>query len=138
ASAQRTVVVSQVLSVRISDFGGLVRRLAPGASLSRKDMRLLLFRTPRRMAFLAHVARRLVNWPWLPRHVELADASEAICRPLGARTQVPRLWKSEDRAARIYAEVDGEVLCPLPVKMFSIPDALTLLVPRSWRGGRAG
>ncbi|HZU23326.1 MAG TPA: diacylglycerol kinase family protein, partial [Terriglobales bacterium] len=67
----RSVVVSQALSVRISNFGGLIRRLAPGASLKRTDMRLVLFKTPRRRAFLSYVLWRFLGTARLPRDVEL-------------------------------------------------------------------
>lgn len=132
----RTVIVSQALSVRISNFGGLIRGLAPGASLHRLDMRLVLFRTPRRRAFLIYLLWRFLGTSWLPRHVELADAQEAICRPLSPSTPLPRFWRDEQRNQRIHAEVDGELLGTLPVRIFTIPDALTLLIPQP--SGRAG
>lgn len=125
----RMVVVSQALSVRISNFGGLIRGLAPGASLHRSDMRLVLFRTPRRRAFITYLLWRFLGTSWLPRHVELADAREAICRQLSPSTPLPRFWREEHRTARIHAEVDGELLGTLPVRIFTVPDALTLLVP---------
>lgn len=125
----RTVVVSQALSVRISNFGGLIRGLAPGASLHRNDMRLVLFRTPRRRAFLAYLLWRFFGTPWLPRDVELVDATAAICRPLPSSTPLPKVWREEQRNARIQAEADGELLGTIPMRIFSVPDALTLLIP---------
>ena len=44
--------VSQLLAVRIRNFGGVLRELAPGASLDRDDLRLVLFRTRSRLAYL--------------------------------------------------------------------------------------
>jgi diacylglycerol kinase family enzyme len=127
--SRRTVIASQALSVRISNFGGLIRGLAPGASLRRRDMRLVIFRTPRRRAFLTYLLWRFLGTPWLPRDVELVDADEAICRPLPASARVPRPWHEGQRHARIHAEVDGEMSGTIPVRIFAVPDALTLLVP---------
>ena len=41
----RRAEVTELLSVRIRNFGGVVQELAPGASLDRDDMRLVLCRT---------------------------------------------------------------------------------------------
>ena len=52
------VEVSQLLAVRIRNFGGVLRELAPGAALDRNDLRLVLFRTRSRLAYLQlHHAR---------------------------------------------------------------------------------
>ena len=128
--AVRSIVVSQALGVRISNFGGMIRRLAPGASLRKRDLRLVLFRTPRRSSYIAYVLCRFLGLPWLAPNVELADACEAICRPLTSEAVLPKLWREEHRNARIHAEADGELLGELPVRIFSVPDALTLLVPK--------
>jgi len=125
----RTEVVSQVLAVRISNFGGLIRGLAPGASLQRDDMRLVLFRTPRKSAFLFYMLGRLLQRKWLGPAVELVWAHRAICRPLPGDAQLGRPWPRQNKAARIYAEADGEVSGRLPVRLSSVPDALTLLIP---------
>jgi diacylglycerol kinase (ATP) len=132
--SQRSLVVSQALAVRISNFGGLIRRLAPGAALHRNDMRLVLFRTPRRRAFLTYLFWRFFGAPWLPRNVDLVSATTAVCRPLPASTPLPGVWREEQRNARIHAEADGELLGTIPVRIFSVPDALTILVPRSRSG----
>jgi len=39
----RQAAVSELLAVRIRNFGGVLRELAPGASLDRKRSRLVLF-----------------------------------------------------------------------------------------------
>ena len=53
--------VSQLLAVRIRNFGGVLRELAPGASLDRDDLRLVLFRTRSRLAYLRYIIRGLVG-----------------------------------------------------------------------------
>lgn len=128
--SKRSAIISQALGVRISNFGGMIRRLAPGASLRNRDLRLVLFRTPRRSSFIAYVLWRFLGLPLLAPNVELADACHATCRPLAPGAVLPKPWPQELRQARIHAEVDGELLCELPVRIFSVPDALTLLVPR--------
>src|SRR6201982_3639389 len=50
---QRTGEVTELLAVRIREFGGVVRELAPGASLDRNDIRLVLCHTDRRVAYTA-------------------------------------------------------------------------------------
>jgi diacylglycerol kinase family enzyme len=126
---RRSEVVSQVLAVRISNFGGLIRGLAPGATLERDDMRLVLFRTPRKSSFLFYLLGRMLERKWLAPGVELVWAHDAVCRPLPLETKLDRPWPRQNKAARIYAEADGELSGGLPVRLSSVPDALTLLVP---------
>ena len=47
-SPQQEARLSEMLAVRINYFGGLLRELAPGASLARNDLRLVLCRTGNR------------------------------------------------------------------------------------------
>jgi len=113
--------VTQLLAVRITQFGGLLRELAPGAALSRNDMRLVLFKTSRRLRYLSYVlqgsfARRDRNVPG----IELAFSQRVLCR---ARA-------TEPDAAKIYVEADGELLGTVPAELSIIPNAFTLLVPR--------
>ena len=56
----RQAEVSQLLAVRIGNFGGVLRQLAPGASLDRDDLRLVLFHTRSRLAYLRYVLRGLL------------------------------------------------------------------------------
>src|SRR5258706_7196331 len=107
----RREVVSQALGVRIANFGGLVRKLAPGASLRRDDMRLLLFKSPRRMAFIRHVlaatlGRSLGTIP----DVELLFADEAICTALPPDAQLPAAWRDARLGSRVHAQADGELV----------------------------
>ena len=48
-----TMEVSQLLAVRIRNFGGVLRELAPGAALDRNDLRMVFFRTCSRLAYLS-------------------------------------------------------------------------------------
>ncbi|HZW52050.1 MAG TPA: diacylglycerol kinase family protein, partial [Rudaea sp.] len=46
---------TQVLAIRITYFGGMLRRLAPGAALQRNDLRLVIFRTRSRLRYLRYM-----------------------------------------------------------------------------------
>jgi len=109
--------VSQLLAVRINQFGGILRELAPGASLERTTLRLVSFKTRNRLIYLAYILRGLFGQRWTVRGIELADAQHAVCETLA------------ERGARIFVEADGELLGTLPVEITIIPDAFTLLMP---------
>src|SRR5580658_1381295 len=111
----REVEVSQLLAVRISNFGGVLRNLAPGASLERDDLRLVLFRTQSRLAYLRYILRGLFGANWKVPGIELAYSTDAICRDVA------------DSGNRILVEADGELLGTLPAKISIVPDAVTLL-----------
>ena len=119
-SLPRKAEVSQLLAVRIQDFGGALRKLAPGASLDRDELRLVLFRTHSRIAYLRYVLRGLLGTNWQVPGIELVDTLEATCRALEPGQQTK---------SRIFVEADGELLGTLPVKISIVSDALTLLMP---------
>jgi diacylglycerol kinase (ATP) len=112
------VDASQVLAVRISNFGGVLRELAPGASLDRNDLRLVLFRTRSRIAYLRYILRGMVGANWGVPGIETAYSSIVECQP-------------GQGSAEIFVEADGELLGKLPIKISVVPDAVTLLVPRT-------
>ena len=114
--------VSQLLAVRIGNFGGVLRDLAPGASLERDDLRLVLFRTQRRVAYLRYILRGLFGAKWNVPGIELIHAAGAICRDLASSA-------GAGSDSRILIEADGELLGTLPAKISLVPDAVTLLVP---------
>jgi diacylglycerol kinase (ATP) len=110
--------VSQLLAVRIRDFGGMLRELAPGASLARNDLRLVLCRTTSRVAYLRYVWRGMVASQKEVAGIELHNGNRVHCRTISGAVQ-----------PRIYVEADGELLGTLPAEISIVPDALTLLVP---------
>jgi len=112
--------VSQLLAVRIRDFGGILRELAPGASLESDDLRLVLFRTTRRAAYLRYIIRGLLASKEEVKGIELHSGGKVICRAPGQSAGTQR---------KIYVEADGELLGTLPAEISVVPDALTLLVP---------
>jgi diacylglycerol kinase (ATP) len=121
AGQSRRAEVSQLLAVRIRDFGGVLRQLAPGASLERDDIRLVLFHTNSRLAYLRYVLRGLFGTNWKVPGIEWIHAAGAVrCDPsVGPGTR-----------SRIFVEADGELLGTLPAEISMVRDALTLLAPR--------
>jgi len=115
--------VTELLAVRIRNFGGIVRELAPGASLERDDMRIILCHTAHRLAYLAYVTRSLLGQAWRIPGIELTHAAKASCDYAKAAR-----WGVQ---TKIYVEADGELIGSLPAEMSVVPDALTLLTPKS-------
>ena len=111
--------VSQLLAVRIRNFGGVLRQLAPGASLERDDLRLVLFRTRSRLAYLRYIVRGLVGAEWQIGGIELVHGAKLESRPLG----------NSASASRVFVEADGELLGTLPAEISILPNAVTLLAP---------
>jgi len=112
--------VSQLLAVRIQDFGNMLRELAPGASLKRDDLRLVLFHTSSRAAYLGYLMRGLLGARWKIPGIEWQDAQDVHCQPVDS---------GSGRGSRIFVEADGELLGTLPAKLSIIPRAFTLLIP---------
>jgi diacylglycerol kinase (ATP) len=113
--------VTELLSVRIRNFGRIVHELAPGASLDRDDMRLISCRTASRFTYLAYVARCLLRQNWVIPGVDLVHSTWAKCDYLPS--------SSAKKQPTIYLEADGELVGTLPVEITVVPDALTLLAP---------
>ena len=118
----RRVEVSQLLAVRIRNFGGVLRELAPGASLERNDLRLVLFQTRSRLAYLRYVMRGLFGTQWKVPGIDLVHSAGAICHDLTPSS-------GSGPPSRIFVEADGELLGTLPAAITMIPDAVTLLAP---------
>jgi diacylglycerol kinase (ATP) len=120
--ASRSAEVTELMAVRIRNFGGVLQELAPGASLDRDDMRVVFCRTASRLAYLAYVTRGLLRLAWTIPGIDLAHSTSVSCR------------YREDSSApqpqrKIYVEADGELLGSLPADITIVPNALTLLAP---------
>jgi YegS/Rv2252/BmrU family lipid kinase len=116
--------VTELLAVRIANFGGVLRSLAPGASLDRQDLRLVLCKTANRTAYLHYVFQGLCGLKRNVRGIELAYSSQLSCSTLDSAQQA---------AQSIYIEADGELLGTLPATITMVPDAFNLLVPAGWK-----
>jgi diacylglycerol kinase (ATP) len=112
----RVAQVSQLLAVRVRSFGGALRRLAPGATLLKPDLRLLAFGTRSRFRYMRFLLAVLAGRHTFGREIELVETEAVECRTANPNDV-------------LYVEADGEVLGHLPARMETVPDALTLLVP---------
>jgi diacylglycerol kinase (ATP) len=117
---RRSAQVTELMAVRIRNFGGVLREFAPGASLDRDDLRLIVCRTAGRTAYLAYVTRALLRQKWSIPGIDLVYSNKVSCQYLPESANAGLHQK-------IYAEADGELLGTLPVEMTIVPDALTLL-----------
>lgn len=118
----KSAALTELMAVRIRNFGGVVRELAPGASLERDDMRVILCHTKRRLYYLAYVARGMLGLKWRVPGVELIHSKSVVCKYQTLST---------GQKPRIYVEADGELLGTLPAEITVVPNALTLLMPRT-------
>lgn len=121
SSVTKNADVTELLAVRIRHFGGVIREFAPGASLDRNDMRIILAHTRSRLAYLAYVTRCLLGGSWNIPGIELVFSTKAACKYANVSEAQPQ--------RKIYVEADGELIGSLPAELSVVPDALTLLAP---------
>lgn len=114
--------VTELMAVRIRHFGGVLQELAPGASLDRNDMRVVLCHTSSRIAYLAYVTRALLRMKWRIPGIELVYGASISC---DYSVETP----PASQARKIYVEADGELVGSLPAEITIVPDALTVLAP---------
>lgn len=108
-------VAAEADAVRITNFGGLMRRWAWGAELQRDDAQLILFSTSSRMRFLHYTLERILGSKRRTPGVEMIFTKEIVCT-----AQTP--------GQRLYAEADGEYIGGPPVKIEIVPNMLNLLM----------
>jgi diacylglycerol kinase (ATP) len=119
--APRRADATELMGIRIRNFGGVLQELAPGASLDRDDMRVVFARTASRLWYLAYVTRGLLRQRWKIPGIDLAHSTKVSCGYLSSSVPQER--------RKIYVEADGELLGMLPVEITVVPNALTLLAP---------
>jgi diacylglycerol kinase (ATP) len=115
--------VTELLAVRIRNFGGVLQELAPGASLDRDHVRMVVCRTASRASYLLYVIRSLLRGKWNVPGVDLADGKSVRC-------DYSRAAAAYGEIRRVYVEADGELIGTLPAQITIIPDSLTLLAPK--------
>jgi len=120
-SKPRVETVSQLLAVRIRNFGGMIQNLAPGATLHNGNLRLLAFKTRNRFDFVRFLAAVVFRRHTFNRKIELLDSVSVVC---GAQKA-----DQSGLGTRVFVEADGEALGGLPARIEIVADALTLLVP---------
>jgi YegS/Rv2252/BmrU family lipid kinase len=114
---RRTEEVSQLLAVRVRSFGGVLRKLAPGATLRNGSLTLVAFKTRSRLRYLRFLLAVIAGRHTFSGPIELLEAVAVDCRsPSGSR-------------ATVYVEADGEVLGTLPARLEVATETLTLLIP---------
>jgi diacylglycerol kinase (ATP) len=111
--------VSQLLAVRIGNFGGLVQNLVPGAALRNHSLQLVAFKTRSRLRYLRFIAAVLFRRHTYSREIQSLEAAVVECRAQNGSLE------------RVLVEADGELLGCLPARIEIVPDALTLLIPTS-------
>jgi diacylglycerol kinase (ATP) len=116
--------VTELMAVRIRNFGGVLQELATGASLDRNDLRLVLCRTASRLAYLLYVTRGLLRRSWKIPGIDLAYSARVSCQCLPTSAS-----SHEAPQPKVYVEADGELVGTLPAEITIEPDALTLLAP---------
>jgi diacylglycerol kinase family enzyme len=117
-SAQpRVEEISELLAVRIRDFGGVLNHMVPGATLHKNDLCLVAFKTRSRFRYFSFLISVVLGRQKFTGDIELLDAVSVECRPRNGSL------------TRVFAEADGELLGDLPVRLEIVPDAVTLLIP---------
>ena len=109
--------VSQILAVRIRSFGGALGVLAPGATLRKRTLSLLAFKTRSRFQYFRFLIATLAGRQTFTRNIELLDADAVDCRA------------ANDVSAAVFVEADGEVLGILPARIELARETLHLLIP---------
>jgi YegS/Rv2252/BmrU family lipid kinase len=120
-SRPRVEEISELLAVRIRDFGGVLNHMVPGATLHKNGLRLVAFKTRSRFRYFRFLISVVFGRQTFSGDIELLDAVSVECRPRNGSS------------TRVYAEADGELLGNLPVRIEIVPDAVTLLIPPNAR-----
>ncbi|MGA3161406.1 MAG: diacylglycerol kinase family protein [Terracidiphilus sp.] len=117
----RVELISQLLAVRIRDFGGVLHNLAPGATLHKDGLRLVAFKTRSRLDYFLYVMSVIFGHPRSTHEIEVLDAISVECRLCNGSS------------SHVFAEADGELLGDLPVRIEIAPQTVTLLIPPNAR-----
>ncbi len=113
----RVLETSQLLAVRVRSFGGVLGKLAPGASLHGQNLCLMAFKTRSRMRYLRFLLAVIAGRHSFSDEIELIAADKVECS------------HRDDSRSQIYVEADGELLGQLPVRIEIAAETLTLLIP---------
>lgn len=117
----RVEEISELLAVRIRDFGGVLNHMVPGATLHKNGLRLVAFKTRSRFRYFRFLISVVFGRQTFSGDIELLDAVSVECRPRNGSS------------TRVFAEADGELLGGLPVRLDIVPDAVTILIPPNAR-----
>ena len=115
AGATTKARVSQIMAVRIADFGNFLRRFAPGAELERDAFEVVRFESRKIFTYHSYMWSRFTGGHWRVGGVVQAPAQEI---------QVAKL---EDD---VRVEIDGEVVGLIPARITLLPQAVRLMFPK--------
>lgn len=113
---QRTIEASQLLAVRVRSFGGVLGKLAPGATLHGHNLCVVAFRTRSRMRYLRFLLAVMAKRHTFSDDVELIEAAAVDCCACSA-------------AEPVFVEADGDLLGTVPARLEVAGETLTLLIP---------
>ena len=117
-------LVSQLMAVRINNFGNIMQRFAPGAGLDRDDFQLVLFKTRSVHKFNLYMLGVLSGMHWKVKGVDLVYTRQIEVKPL------PDEVKASGGSTRIRCEADGEFLGAIPATISIVPLTFSLLMPK--------
>jgi diacylglycerol kinase (ATP) len=116
--------ILEMVAMRVSSFGRWLRRWRPGARLAVPHMQLVLLKESSRFAMARYIFGALTGRAYREdmssrsADVTFVSATRVRCTPI-------------HHAERIRSQADGEMLGEMPVELEILPNALTLLMPRS-------
>jgi YegS/Rv2252/BmrU family lipid kinase len=113
---KRVIEASQLLAVRVRSFGGVLGKLAPGASLHGHNLCMVAFRTRSRLRYLRFLLAVMAKRHTFGNEVELIEAGAVDCCACAADEPV-------------YVEADGDLLGTVPARLEVADETLTLLIP---------
>lgn len=116
SSASTKVRTSQIMAVRIADFGNFLRRFAPGADLRRDAFEVVSFETRKMFAYHSYMWSRFSGGHWKVKGVTQSPAQEIILSRLDDDVRV---------------EIDGEPVGFIPAHIRLVPDAVRLMFPKA-------
>jgi len=107
--------VVEVVAMRVSSFGGLLKKWRPGGALRSNELRLVLLTRANRPALFAYSLAAFAGRTPERAGIEFASAVRVEC-------------VAADNSP-VQAQADGEVLGTSPVTISILPDAFNLLMP---------
>jgi YegS/Rv2252/BmrU family lipid kinase len=110
-------VVTQLLAIRIGNFGGVLNNFVPGAALSDNHLRVVTLATRSRMRYLRFMIAVLLGRHTYSGTAELIDCASVECSEIDGQRE------------KLFVEADGELLGTLSVRIEVVPQAVTLLIP---------
>ena len=113
----RVEEASQILAVRVRNFGGALHDLAPGAAITNRKLHVIAVATRSRMRYLRFMIAVLLGRHKYVAPIQLVECESVECFGLEGATE------------QLFVEADGEWLGTLPVRMEVVPESLTVLIP---------